>query len=101
MLHGSSSVMGLVISPDYVAPEVLVVQRKIIDNKVKIKNSKKKISRATDWWTFGVLIYEMLYDVLPFSCNTPQETLKKIVKEEIIFPHNEYISKNAINFMKS
>ena len=54
------SVIGFAGTPDYLAPEVL-------------KN--KKITRETDWWTFGVLIFEMLYGSSPFYDNDQTQVI--------------------------
>lgn len=73
MLHGKNSVIGFAGTPDYLAPEVL-------------KN--KKITRETDWWTFGVLIFEMLYGKSPFHKSTNKEMFNSILNSDPDFPSN-------------
>lgn len=41
LLNGCQSVMGFAGTPDYLAPEVL---------------RNKKITKVSDWWTFGILV---------------------------------------------
>jgi len=42
---------------------------------------------SVDWWTFGILIYEMLYGVTPFKGKNQQDTFNKIQKQtEVTFP---------------
>jgi serine/threonine protein kinase len=62
MLNGCSSVIGFACTLDYLAPEVL---------------RNKKITKATDWWTFGVLIYEMLFNVSPFYDQDSKKMFQK------------------------
>lgn len=35
--------------------------------------------RETDWWSFGAMIYEMVYGVAPFFANDIRQTYLKIV----------------------
>src|ERR1700760_75429 len=41
---------------------------------------------AVDWWTLGILIYEMLYGTTPFKGKTRNQTFSNIMKEEVGFP---------------
>ncbi|KAI9322403.1 kinase-like domain-containing protein [Dichotomocladium elegans] len=41
---------------------------------------------AVDWWTLGILIYEMLYGTTPFKGATRNETFSKVLHTDIIFP---------------
>ncbi|KAG2220156.1 hypothetical protein INT45_013854 [Circinella minor] len=41
---------------------------------------------AVDWWTLGILIFEMLYGTTPFKGSTRNETFSKILRTDIIFP---------------
>jgi len=85
MLNGCSSIIGFAGTPDYLAPEVL---------------RNKKITKATDWWTFGVLIYEMLYGISPFYDQDSKNMFKKIVLGPPTFPTGKtYISKEAVDLI--
>ena len=58
-------------TPDYIAPEI--VEGKPYTSKV-------------DWWSLGILIYEMVFKAPPFYSVNPKRTYDKIVNGNIIFP---------------
>ncbi|KAI8635967.1 kinase-like domain-containing protein [Parasitella parasitica] len=43
-------------------------------------------SSSVDWWTLGILIYEMLYGTTPFKGPNRNETFHHIMNSEISFP---------------
>lgn len=71
-------------SPLYMAPEI-----------IKTKNYTIK----SDIWSFGVIIYEMIYGYTPFRANNIYTLINSIDKYEIKFP-KETISSNCINLLK-
>jgi len=56
---------------EYIAPEV-------------IKGCGHTI--AVDWWTLGILIYEMLYGTTPFKGKNRNATFANILRDEVPFP---------------
>ncbi|KAH9488777.1 Serine/threonine-protein kinase lats1 [Bulinus truncatus] len=65
---------SLVGTPNYIAPEVLL---------------RLGYTKACDWWSVGVILYEMVIGQPPFYANTPAETQYKVInwKETLSFRH--------------
>ena len=53
---------------------------------------------GVDWWTLGILIYEMLSSYPPFYDEDPMKTYAKIMHGKIAFP--SHFSKEAIDLVK-
>jgi serine/threonine protein kinase len=49
---------------------------------------------AADWWSVGIMIFEMLFGIKPFLDSEPKFLLEKICKGKIPFP-----DKNKYNFL--
>lgn len=58
---------------EYMAPEIV---------------NRKGHDFAADWWSFGVLMYEMLTGNLPFHGQTRQETMNQILRTKLGMPEN-------------
>ncbi|KAM3836849.1 serine/threonine-protein kinase LATS2 [Vipera latastei] len=58
---------SLVGTPNYIAPEVLL---------------RKGYTQLCDWWSVGVILFEMLVGQPPFLASTPTETQLKVINWE-------------------
>jgi serine/threonine kinase 38 len=69
-------------TPDYIAPEVF---------------QQTGYTSSCDWWSLGVIMYEMLIGYPPFCSETPYETHRKIMnwRESLVFPPEVPISESA------
>eukprot|EP01118_Nematostelium_gracile_P015934 TRINITY_DN6491_c0_g1_i1.p1 TRINITY_DN6491_c0_g1~~TRINITY_DN6491_c0_g1_i1.p1 ORF type:complete len:328 (-),score=70.25 TRINITY_DN6491_c0_g1_i1:54-1037(-) len=45
-------------------------------------------SSSVDWWTFGILMYEMLYGYTPYRGASQDDTFNQILSGDIRFPEN-------------
>jgi protein-serine/threonine kinase len=52
---------------------------------------------AVDWWTLGILIYEMIFATTPFKGSSRNATFSNVLRNEVTFPETVPIS----NFGKS
>lgn len=59
-------------TPDYIAPEVI---------------STKPYNKSVDWWSFGILIYEMLAGYTPFYDSNTMKTYENILNGKLKFPN--------------
>ncbi|EDO14356.1 hypothetical protein Kpol_183p1 [Vanderwaltozyma polyspora DSM 70294] len=55
---------------------------------------------AVDWWTLGILLFEMLYGFTPFKGDNTNETFGKILKEPVKFQSNVDVSKTCRDLIK-
>jgi len=70
-------------TPEYLAPEILL---------------NKGHGKPVDWWTFGVLLYEMIAGIDPFNDDDPMLIYQKILKGKLKFPSS--FDSNAKSLVK-
>ncbi|XP_022099481.1 citron Rho-interacting kinase-like [Acanthaster planci] len=81
-------------TPDYVAPEVLMSM-----------NSRKEgtYGLECDWWSLGIVAFEMLYGKTPFTEDSIVITYSNIMdfKNKLKFPSEPEVSHHAKNLMQN
>lgn len=70
-------------TPEYIAPEVLL---------------NKGHGKGVDWWTLGILIYEMLAGQPPFCDDDPMSIYQQILSGKLNFPR--FFDRNAKGLIK-
>lgn len=63
-------------TPEYLAPELLF---------------GRGYTKTVDWWTLGVLLYEMLTGLPPFYDENTNEMYRKILEEPLKFPGSDIV----------
>ena len=74
-------------TPDYIAPEVF---------------QQQGYGPEVDWWSLGVILFEMLAGYPPFFADGPAETCKKVLdwKQTFVLPKDANISKTASDLIR-
>ncbi|KAI9322042.1 Pkinase-domain-containing protein [Zopfochytrium polystomum] len=58
-------------------------------------------SSAVDWWTLGILTYEMLFGTTPFKGKDRNTTFRRIVSEDVTYPaEGQVLSSQCKNVIK-
>ena len=84
--HNRCVAHSLVGTPNYISPEIL---------------RRNGYTQLCDWWSVGVIMYEMLVGQPPFMAPTPSETQLKIMNwsEYIHIPRHANMSPAAANLI--
>ena len=74
-------------TPDYIAPEVF---------------NQKGYGQEVDWWSLGIIMFEMMIGYPPFYSESSTETCKKILdwKNNLEIKPEVNISKDAVDILK-
>ena len=72
-------------TPEYIAPEII---------------KGEGIYKSSDWWSFGILLYEMLCGLPPFYDENMEKMYEMIKNESITFPNKYNLSDDAKDIIK-
>ena len=77
--------------------------KKLFNNKIEYLSPEiligNEYDKITDWWSLGIIIYEMLCGVPPFFEENKDKLIKRIQKNIIYYPKNSNISDLAKNLI--
>jgi protein-serine/threonine kinase len=98
MYSGST---GVVSEPDLITNSFVGTEEYLAPEVIKGVGHNATV----DWWTFGILIYEMLYGVTPFKGKNQQETFLKIQKQPLVnfppHPRGVQVTKTVKTLLKA
>ena len=80
MLPEGETTESFVGTPEYLAPEIIF---------------RTGHNIMADWWSFGILIYEMIIGKTPFYNRNPQLMYELIQRGDLHFPRQSAISRDA------
>lgn len=66
-------------TPDYIAPEII---------------KEKDYGTSVDWWSFGVLLYQMLSGKPPFEADNEEELFESVLQDDVLYP--AWMTKDAV-----
>ena len=81
---------GLLLMKDnteYLAPEI-------------INSNNTDYKPISDWWSYGIILYELLFDIPPYYNEDKNKIKEQITKNELRFPKVTNVSKGAKELIK-
>lgn len=85
--YSSKLAFSTVGTPDYIAPEIF---------------GQQGYTEIVDWWSLGIIIFEMLVGYPPFFSDEPSLTCQKIInwKKNFAIPEDAVLSMTAEDLIR-
>ena len=62
--------------------------------------SSNSCRKVNDWWSYGIILYQLLFGIPPFYSNDDNEIRQQILNNELRFPKDNDISESAKDLLK-
>ena len=76
-----------------------VISKDTLEYTTPEELSGKKTNKESDWWLYGIILYELFYGIPPFYSDDDKKFKELIEKSELRFPKEPKINKSAYDLI--